>query len=167
MKKIAAHMFIAVAMVLSFLSCAQDETEEIPVGVIIPLTGSLANFDLENALDLALEEVNVSLLPDGRKIRLIFEDSESTPDGAERAYRKLIERDEVVAILGPYTSSEVKRIILFLVRTEFWFSAPPLPQVVSAPKAIFFFAVLLRSSVWCQRVSGLSERNLVTEKWPR
>ena len=104
-------MFIAVAMVLSFLSCAQDETEEIPVGVIIPLTGSLANFDLENALDLALEEVNVSLLPDGRKIRLILEDSESTPDGAERAYRKLIERDEVVAILGPYTSSEVKRII--------------------------------------------------------
>ncbi len=111
MKKIATLMLIAVAMVLSFLSCAQDETEEIPVGVIISLTGSHAGFDLKNALDLALEEVNASLLPDGRKIRFIFEDSESTPDGAERAYRKLIERGEVVAILGPYTSSEVKRII--------------------------------------------------------
>lgn len=110
-KKITTLMFIAVAMAFSFLSCAQDETEEIPVGVIISLTGPLAGFDLENALDLALEEVNASLLPDGRKIRFILEDSESTPDGAERAYRKLIERGEVVAILGPYTSSEVKRII--------------------------------------------------------
>ena len=110
-KKIAALMFIAVAVAFSFLSCSQDETEEIPVGVIISLTGSLANFDLENALDLALEEVNASLLPDGRKIRFIFEDSESTPDGAERAYRKLIEREEVVAILGPHTSDAVKEII--------------------------------------------------------
>ncbi len=112
MKKIATLMLIVVTMVLSFLSCAQDETEEIPVGVIISLTGPrAAGFDLKNALDLALEEVNASLLPDGRKIRFIFEDSESTPDGVERAYRKLIERGEVVAILGPYTSSGVKRII--------------------------------------------------------
>lgn len=111
MKKIAALAFIVTAMLFGFLSCVQDEIGEIPVGLIIPLTGSLANVDLKNALDLSLEEINASPLLDGREIRFIVEDSESTPDGAERAYRKLAERDGVRAILGPYTSRGVKRII--------------------------------------------------------
>jgi len=118
MKKVAALMFIAAVMAFSFLSCAQDEAEEIPVGVIIPLTGPLSHFDLKDALNLALEEINASSLLDGRRIKFIFEDSESTTDGEERAYRKLAERDEVVAIIGPYTSSGVERIVPALGENE-------------------------------------------------
>ncbi len=116
MKKVTAFMFAAGAVVLLLFgsfSCGQNETEEIRVGVVVPLTGSLSSngLQMKNGMELALEEINESPLLGGKEIRFIVEDSEGTPDGAERAYRKLIERDEVVAVLGPFTSSATERII--------------------------------------------------------
>ncbi len=109
-------MFAAGAVLLLLLgsfSCGQNETEEISVGVVVPLTGPLSSngLQMKNGMELALEEINGSSLLDGRKIRFIVEDSEGTPDGAERAYTKLIEQDGVVAVLGPFTSSATERII--------------------------------------------------------
>ena len=106
--------FGAVAvLLLGFLSCGENETEEISVGVVIPLTGPLSSngLQMENGMELARGRINGSSLLDGRKIRFIFEDSEGTPDGAEKAYTKLIEQDGVVAVLGPFTSSATERII--------------------------------------------------------
>ena len=152
-------MFITVAMAFGFLSCAQDATEEVPVGVIISLTGSLAIFDLKNALDLALEEINESSLLNGRKIRFILEDSESTPDGAERAYRKLAERDEVVAILGPYTSSEVKRIIPALDQNGVLVLSPTSASSgLSAQSAFLFRCPLTVERLVPKGVRVISER---------
>jgi branched-chain amino acid transport system substrate-binding protein len=116
MKKITAFTFAAGAvllLLLSSFSCGQNETEDIPVGVVVPLTGSLSSngLQMKNGMELALGEINGSSLLDGRKIRFIVEDSEGTPDGAERAYTKLIEQDGVVAVLGPFTSSATERII--------------------------------------------------------
>ena len=115
-KKITAFMSAAVVFVvllLGFLSCDQSETEEISVGVVVPLTGPLSSngLQMENGMVLALGEINESPLLGERRIRFIIEDSEGTPDGAERAYTKLIEQDGVVAVLGPFTSSATERII--------------------------------------------------------
>lgn len=109
-------MFAAGSVLLLLLgsfSCGQNETEEISVGVVVPLTGPLSSngLQMKNGMELALEEINGSSLLDGRKIRFTVEDSEGTPDGAERAYTKLIEQDGVVAVLGPFTSSATERII--------------------------------------------------------
>ena len=106
--------FGAVAvLLLGFLSCGQNETEEISVGVVVPRTGPLSSngLQMENGMRLALGEINESPLLGERGIRFIVEDSEGTPDGAERAYTKLIEQDGVVAVLGPFTSSATERII--------------------------------------------------------
>lgn len=115
-KKITAFMFAAGAVALLLLgsfSCGQNETEEIHVGVVVPLTGPLSSNGLQmrNGMELALGEINESPLLGGKEIRFIVEDSEGTPDGAERAYGKLIEQDGVVAVLGPFTSSATERII--------------------------------------------------------
>lgn len=109
-------MFVTGAVLLLLLgsfSCGQNETEEISVGVVVPLTGPLSSngLQMKNGMELALGEINESPLLDGKEIRFIVEDSEGTPDGAERAYRKLIEQDGVVAVLGPFTSSATERII--------------------------------------------------------
>ena len=100
-------------LVLGLLSCGENEAEEISVGVVVPLSGSLSSngSQMKNGMELALGEINESSLLDGRKIRFIVGDSEGTPDGAERAYTKLIEQDGVVAVLGPFTSSATERII--------------------------------------------------------
>ena len=116
MKRINIFLFFAMATataVFALLSCGENETEEISVGVVIPLTGPLSSngLQMENSMELALGRINGSSLLDGRKIRFIFEDSEGTPDGAEKAYTKLIEQDGVVAVLGPFTSSATERII--------------------------------------------------------
>ena len=104
---------VVVLLLLGSFSCGQNETEDIPVGVVVPLTGSLSSNGLQmrNGMELALGEINGSSLLDGRKIGFIVEDSEGTPDGAERAYTKLIEQDGVVAVLGPFTSNATERII--------------------------------------------------------
>ncbi len=116
MKKITAFMFAATAFVLLFFvssSCGQNGTEQVRVGVAVPLTGPLSSNGLQmrNGMELALGEINGSPLLGGKEIRFIVEDSEGTPDGAERAYTKLVERDGVVAVLGPFTSSATERII--------------------------------------------------------
>ena len=100
-------------LVLGLLSCGENEAEEISVGVVVPLSGSLSSngLQMKNGMELALGEINESSLLDGRKIRFMVGDSEGTPDGAERAYTKLIEQDGVVAVLGPFTSSATERII--------------------------------------------------------
>ena len=100
-------------LLLGSFSCGQNETEVISVGVVVPLTGPLSSngLQMKNGMELALGEINELPLLGGKEIRFLIEDSEGTPDGAERAYTKLIEQDGVVAVLGPFTSSATERII--------------------------------------------------------
>ena len=106
-------MFAAAVLLLGSFSCGQDETSEIRVGVVVPLTGPLSSngLQMKNGMELALGEINGSSLLGGKEIRFMVEDSEGTPDGAAKAYAKLIEQDGAVAVLGPFTSSATERII--------------------------------------------------------
>ena len=116
MKRITILLFFAmatVAAVFALVSCDEENAKEVPVGVVIPLTGELEStgLNMKNGMELALEEINESSLLEGKKIRFIREDSESTVEGAQRAYRKLIEQDGVVAVLGPFTSTSTREVI--------------------------------------------------------
>ncbi len=83
---------------------------EIAIGIVMPMTGQLgAGGQLLTAgFELAREEINRSSLLGGSKIRFIMEDNRSTPEGAVEAYNKLIHRDGVSVIIGPYTSSATR-----------------------------------------------------------
>ncbi len=116
MKRITILLFFAMATaaaVFALVSCDEESAKEVPVGVVVPLTGVLEStgLNMKNGMELALEEINESSLLEGKKIRFIIEDSESTVEGAQRAYRKLIEQDGVVAVLGPFTSTSTREVI--------------------------------------------------------
>ena len=83
---------------------------EITIGVVLPLTGQLGAGGqvLIAGFELAREEINRSSLLGGSKINFIMEDNRSTPEGSVEAYNKLIHRDGVSAIIGPYTSSSTQ-----------------------------------------------------------
>ena len=86
----------------------EDVSVEIPIGVVLPVTGRLAStfgVPIEQGFELALEEINNSQLG-GRSIKFIIEDDQSTTEGAIEAYNKLIHQDAVSVILGPATSSQ-------------------------------------------------------------
>jgi len=114
-KKAAALLFfamVATVAVLGLVSCDEDSDEEIAVGVAFPLTGVSEGLggNLKKGVELAVEEINASALLGGTDLRPVFEDTEGTPDGAERAFRKLIDEGAVSAIIGPWSSSSTKRI---------------------------------------------------------
>ncbi len=84
---------------------------EIPIGVVMPITGRLAAIGLRigQGYELALEEINNSQLSDV-KIRFIIEDDQPTVEGAVEAFNKLIHQDGVPAILGPASSSAGREV---------------------------------------------------------
>ena len=126
MKKVITFMLAAAVVLLGSLSCGQNETSEIRVGVVVPLAGPLSSngLQMKNGMELALGEINGSPLLGGKEIRFIVENSEGTQDGAERAYGKLIEQGNVVAVLGPFTSSATERIIPVAQRNKVVFFSP-------------------------------------------
>jgi len=79
------------------------KSEPIKVGVVLDKSGNFANFGIgeEVAAKLAVEEINAAGGAGGRPIELVVKDSGSAPDQAISVTRELIERDKVVAILGP------------------------------------------------------------------
>jgi branched-chain amino acid transport system substrate-binding protein len=84
---------------------AQEET--VRVGVIQPLTGSVAynGTTAVNGVKLALDEINAKGGVLGRKVELVIEDGQCRPANSVNAAEKLIQRDKVVAILGAFCSS--------------------------------------------------------------
>ena len=93
----------------------EDETDEISIGVVLPLTGHVAATGqlMKEGVELALSEINNPQLvgaisesrPSNTRFKFIIEDDTSTPEGAVAAFNKLIHEDGISVILGPSTSS--------------------------------------------------------------
>ena len=86
----------------------EDVSVEIPIGLVYPATGRLADFALpiRRGFELALEEVNSSQLNDVR-FKFIDMDDQSTIEGAVEAYNTLIQAG-VPVIFGPTTSGQAE-----------------------------------------------------------
>ena len=84
----------------------EDKSEEIVIGVVLPLTGHLASAGelMKEGLDLARNEIN-AVQSSNPQFKFIIEDDTSTPEGAVAAFNKLIQEDSVSVILGPASSS--------------------------------------------------------------
>ena len=84
---------------------------EIPIGVVLPLTGTLAapyGLPMQRGFELAREEINRSGRLGDAKITFITEDDQGTVGDAIEAYNKLIHQGDVSVILGPANSSQVR-----------------------------------------------------------
>lgn len=79
----------------------------IRVGIVAPLSGSLARFGQAHrqGYEIALQEINAAGGALGRPLELIFEDDGSTPAAAAKAIEKLATEDQVPMIVGSYSSS--------------------------------------------------------------
>jgi branched-chain amino acid transport system substrate-binding protein len=88
-------------------AAAGGGTGEIVIGEYGSLTGGQATFgqSTHNAIMLAVDEINSSGGPLGRKIRVITEDDQSKAEEAATVVTKLISQNNVVAVLGEVASS--------------------------------------------------------------
>lgn len=99
------------------LACGPDSGDEgdgtqaaerpIKVGHFASLTGDTATFgqSTDRGIRMAIEEINAGGGVLGRPIELISEDDRSITEEARSAAQKLIQRDQVVALLGEVASS--------------------------------------------------------------
>ena len=87
---------------LALASVGVHAEETIKIGVIQPLTGSVAyngTTDV-NGSKLALDEINAKGGVLGKKVELVIEDGQCRPANSVSAAEKLIQRDKVVALEG-------------------------------------------------------------------
>src|SRR5262245_52055901 len=80
--------------------------DTIKVGEFASLTGKEAGFGQSShkGTVLAIEQINAAGGVLGKKLELIYEDNQSQPGQSATVVRKLITRDNVVAILGEVAS---------------------------------------------------------------
>ena len=116
-----AFVLMIVALIVGFSACDQigqllipatpqmeGLSGEIPIGLVYPATGRLADFALpiRRGFELALEEINNSQLGN-LSLKFIHVDDQSTIEGAVEAYNELIQAG-VPVIFGPTTSGQAE-----------------------------------------------------------
>jgi branched-chain amino acid transport system substrate-binding protein len=79
----------------------------IPVGTLCPLTGAGGAYgpDMQKAIVAVAERINKGGGIHGRPIQLFHEDSQTNPEAAVRAARKLIDVNKVVALMSTFASA--------------------------------------------------------------
>lgn len=114
-------LVLAFALVFSLTSCAGQEEEakkeeKYKIGAILSISGAGSPLGIpeRDALKMIEKKINDEGGIDGTPIELIIEDDETNPTKASQAARKLIQKDEVIAIIGSSVSPcslAVKEII--------------------------------------------------------
>ena len=81
--------------------------EPIPIGTLCPLTGAGGAYgpDMQKAIVAVAERINKGGGIHGRPIQLFHEDSQTNPEAAVRAARKLIDVNKVVALMSTFASA--------------------------------------------------------------
>ena len=97
--------------------CGEDDSGsgadvgELKVGVLVPLTGDLADLGGPGAkaAELAAAQVNAAAegADSGLSLRLVTEDTRTDPEAAQEAAAKVIESKGVSAIAGPWGAPEL------------------------------------------------------------
>jgi len=105
------NIFLVLLICALFLisSCTTGEVvkeEVIKIGVVLPLTGTAANYgiDTKKGIDLALEEINKEGV-NGKKLELIYEDDKCQSKESLSVFEKLIHIDGVKVIVGHVCSA--------------------------------------------------------------
>ena len=81
--------------------------DTIRIGVYGDTSGATSSFGVstKNGIQLAFEEINAAGGVNGKKLEMVFEDDQGTPEKAKTVISKLISQDKVVAVLGEVASS--------------------------------------------------------------
>lgn len=112
MRKILV-LALALVFILGLTAGCGSSSGTLKVGVIAPTTGplSLQGQEKVNALNIAAEEINSAGGIKGKKIELVVEDDQGTNPGAVSAFQKLASQKDLIAVIGPAPSTQVKSIL--------------------------------------------------------
>lgn len=116
MKKVSIMaMLMGFVMSMTVVGCGSTEAtkqvseseDTIKIGLLTPRTGKVAQYgiNVENAAKLAIDEVNAAGGIDGKKVEMIVYDNKGDATESINLFKRLVDNDKVVAIVGPVISS--------------------------------------------------------------
>ncbi|MEO1681103.1 MAG: ABC transporter substrate-binding protein [Pseudomonadota bacterium] len=108
MTRLSRRLFLgATAATLASPAALRAQTDAIKLGSLTPLTGVGGAYgpSMRDAIAGVIEQVNEAGGVLGSQIELVSEDTQTSPEAAVRAARKLIDVDGVSAIMGTWASS--------------------------------------------------------------
>jgi branched-chain amino acid transport system substrate-binding protein len=120
------HLAAALGAALLLFGCSGGAPKEIKIGVVCPISGqsAIAGEYIKNGVSLVSDELEKSggLEIKGKKmpVKFIIEDNEAKPETTINVYRKFVDQDKVLAIVGP----DMSRCIL---------AAGPIAQAAKIP----------------------------------
>jgi branched-chain amino acid transport system substrate-binding protein/urea transport system substrate-binding protein len=87
--------------------------EPIRIGAVLPFSGGVELYGQQAklGLDLAVKDINAAGGILGRPVEVIYADDKTRPESAVTAMHALIERDGVLAVVGPITSRNLNAIV--------------------------------------------------------
>ena len=105
LKAAAAGGLAASVAPLAFPAIAQNGP--VKVGAVLPFSGGLELFgnQAKLGLDLAAKEINEAGGILGHPLEVLYEDNKTDPKTSVERTTKVIQRDEVMAVVGPITSN--------------------------------------------------------------
>ena len=105
--KYLLHFLVAVGIVALVSPTVAFAAGTIKVGIVLPLSGSLAEFGTveKQSFDMALEEINGGGGIKGMKLDFVYEDDKGEPQVGRAVLEKLINEDKVVMLGGGFSSS--------------------------------------------------------------
>jgi branched-chain amino acid transport system substrate-binding protein len=123
-------------MLIGPTAAAQD----IAVGVVMPITGVLAAYGTPyaEAARIAVDDVNAKGGINGRKIKLVVEDSQASNTVAINAVNKVLQSNPV-AIIGPGLGTQIMAIMPITEREKVPLVAGPSTRRVTQQGAKYFF----------------------------
>ncbi len=94
---------LGIILLIAFFSfsCSKEKSEEVKIGVIVPLTGAAADFGkwAQNGVELAVTESNNDSGASKKRYRAIYADNQMDPKVALSAFKKLVEVDHVSGVI--------------------------------------------------------------------
>lgn len=112
--KLILITLIAVAALIGFFYFTSVQEQSIKIGAVLPLTGEGTPDQgqaSQKGIMLAEKQLNAVGGINGKKIQVIFEDSQCNPNKAVTAMQKLVQVDRVVAVIGDICDSVTASII--------------------------------------------------------
>src|SRR4051812_3079407 len=104
---------------LATAPCA-NSAEPIKIGAVLPFSGGVELYGRQAklGLDLAAKDINAAGGILGTPVEVVYADDKTDPAVATDVTRRLIERDGVVALVGPITSRNLDAIVPVVERLK-------------------------------------------------
>ena len=95
------------------LPTGADAAEPIRIGAVLPFSGGVELYGQQAklGLDLAVKDINAAGGILGRPVEVIYADDKTAPESAATAMHALIERDGVVAVVGPIQQEALYTVV--------------------------------------------------------